>query len=170
MNYKQKKKNIGRPKINWDSLSYDDYDLDQLDKVKKKQTNKIKTLQKKIDKIDIAIKKLQKQAEKLELSKIPTKNTIDNYKNELNKILLVIDQKSKIFTKNNNTITLINSDKSIRGKIPYFGKTIWVHIGSKHKNGLVHKDTLIGRMSNDQLCDEFRHKVKIKIQSSWVYN
>ena len=170
MNYKQKKKNIGRPKINWDSLSYDDYDLDQLDKVKKKQINKIKTLQKKIDKIDIAIKKLQKQAEKLELSKIPTKNTIDNYKNELNKILLVIDQKSKIFTKNNNTITLINSDKSIRGKITYFGKTIWVHIGSKHKNGLVHKDTLIGRMRNDQLCDEFRHKVKIKIQSSWVYN
>ena len=170
MNYKQKKKNIGRPKINWDSLSYDDYDLDQLDKVKKKQINKIKTLQKKIDKIDIAIKKLQKQAEKLELSKIPTKNTIDNYKNELNKILLVIDQKSKIYTRNNDTITLINSDKSIRGKITYFGKTIWVHIGSKHKNGLVHKDTLIGRMSNDQLCDEFRNKVKIKIQSSWVYN
>ena len=169
MNYKQKKKNIGRPKINWDSLSYDDYDLDQLDKVKKKQINKIKTLQKKVDKIDIAIKKLQKQAEKLELSKIPTINTIDNYKNELNKIILVIDQKSKIFTRNNDTITLINSDKSIRGKITYFGKTIWVHIGSKHKNGLVHKDTLIGSMSDDQLCDEFRHKVKIKIQSSWVY-
>ena len=109
MNYKQKKKNIGRPKINWDSLSYDDYDFDQLDKVKKKQINKIKTLQKKIDKIDIAIKKLQNQAEKLELSKIPTKNTIDNYKNELNKIILVIDQKSKIFTRNNDTITLINS-------------------------------------------------------------
>tara|TARA_A100001037_G_scaffold156258_1_gene140878 strand:- start:308 stop:820 length:513 start_codon:yes stop_codon:yes gene_type:complete len=170
LNYKQKKKNIGRPKINWDSLSYDDYDLDQLDKVKKKQINKIKTLQKKIDKIDIAIKKLQNQAEKLELSKIPTINTIDNYKNELNKIILVIDQKSKIFTRNNDTITLINSDKSIRGKITYFGKTIWVHIGSKHKNGLVHKDTLIGDMSDDQLCDEFRHKVKIKIQSSWVYN
>ena len=170
MNYKQKKKNIGRPKINWDSLSYDDYDLDQLDKVKKKQINKIKTLQKKVDKIDIAIKKLQKQAEKLELSKIPTKNTIDNYKNELNKIILVIDQKSKILTRNNDTITLINSDKSIRGKITYFGKTIWVHIGSKHKNGLVHKDTLIGSMNDDQLCDEFRHKVKIKIQSSWVYN
>ena len=88
---------------------------------------------------------------------------------ELNKIILVIDQKSKIFTRNNDTITLINSDKSIRGKITYFGKTIWVHIGSKHKNGLVHKDTLIGSMSDDQLCDEFRHKVKIKIQSSWVY-
>ena len=55
MNYKQKKKNIGRPKINWDSLSYDDYDLDQLDKVKKKQINKIKTLQKKLEKIDISI-------------------------------------------------------------------------------------------------------------------
>ena len=143
MNYKQKKKNIGRPKINWDSLSYDDYDLDQLDKVKKKQINKIKTLQNKINKIDIAIKKLQNQAEKLELSKIPTINTIDNYKNELNKIILVIEQKSKIFTRNNDTITLINSDKSIRGKITYFGKTIWVHIGSKHKNGLVHKLSLI---------------------------
>ena len=168
MNYKQKKKNIGRPKINWDSLSYDDYDLDQLDKVKKKQINKIKTLQKKIDKIDIAIKKLQKQAEKLELSKIPTKNTIDNYKGDLDKISLVIDQKSKIYTKKNNTITLLKSDKSIRGKISYFGKTIWIHIGSKHKKGLVHKHTLIGSMTNDQLCDEFRHKAKIKIQSSWL--
>ena len=168
MNYKQKKKNIGRPKINWDSLSYDDYDLDQLDKVKKKQINKIKTLQKKLDKIDISIEKILKQQEKLELSKIPIKNTVDNYNNELNKILLVIEQKSKIFTKNNESITLINSEKSIRGKISYFGKTIWVHIGSKHKNGLVHKNTLIGCMTNDQLCDEFRHKIKIKIQTSWL--
>ena len=32
MNYKQTKKNKGRPKINWGMLSYDDYDLDQLDK------------------------------------------------------------------------------------------------------------------------------------------
>jgi len=149
-------------------LSYDDYDLDQLDKVKKKQINKIKTHQKKIDKIDIAIDKILKQKEKLELSKIPIKNIVDNYNDELNKILLVIEQKSKIFTKNNESITLINSEKSIRGKISYFGKTIWVHIGSKHKNGLVHKNTLIGSMTNDQLCDEFRHKIKIKIQTSWV--
>ena len=104
MNYKQKKKNIGRPKINWDSLSYDDYDLDQLDKVKKKQINKIKTLQKKIDKIDIAIRKLQKQAEKLELSKIPTKNTIDNYKNELNKFKQVCP--IEMLDKLKNPITL----------------------------------------------------------------
>ncbi len=149
-------------------LSYDDYDLDQLDKVKKKQINKIKTHQKKLDKIDIAIEKILKQQEKLELSKIPIKNTVDNYNDELNKILLVIEQKSKIFTKNNESITLINSEKSIRGKISYFGKTIWVHIGSKHKNGLVHKNTLIGCMTNDQLCDEFRHKIKIKIQTSWL--
>ena len=112
MNYKQKKKNIGRPKINWDSLSYDDYDLDQLDKVKKKQTNKIKTLQKKIDKIDIAIKKLQKQAEKLELSKIPTKNTIDDYNTDLEKISLVIEQKSKIFTKKQNNVFFDNKTTS----------------------------------------------------------
>ena len=118
----QKKKNIGRPKINWDSLSYDDYDFDQLDKIKNKKINKIKTFQKKIDKIDVEIKKLQKQAQKLELSKIPTKNTIDDYNADLNKISLVIEQKSKIFTKKNNIITLLNSDKSIRGKISYFGK------------------------------------------------
>ena len=124
---------MGRPKIKWDSLTYDDYDFDQLDKIKNKQINKIKSLQKKIDKIS-----------------------------------LVIDQKSKIFTKKNNTITLINSEKSIRGKISYFGRTVWVHIGSKHKKGLVHKHTLIGSMTNDQLCDEFRYKAKIKIQSSWV--
>tara|TARA_B100001142_G_scaffold94093_1_gene95897 strand:+ start:156 stop:641 length:486 start_codon:yes stop_codon:yes gene_type:complete len=159
---------MGRPKIKWDSLTYDDYDFDQLDKVKNKQINKIKSLQKKIDKIDIEIKKLQKQSKKLESAKLPTQNTIDDYKSHLDKISLVIDQKSKIFTKKNNTITLINSDKSIRGKISYFGKTVWVHIGSKHKKGLVHKHTLIGSMTNDQLCDEFRYKAKIKIQSSWV--
>ena len=159
---------MGRPKIKWDSLTYDDYDFDQLDKIKNKQINKIKSLQKKIDKIDIEIKKLQKQSKKLELAKLPTQNTIDNYKSDLDKISLVIDQKSKIFTKKNNTIKLINSEKSIRGKISYFGKTVWVHIGSKHKKGLVHKHTLIGSMTNDQLCDEFRYKAKIKIQSSWV--
>ena len=159
---------MGRPKIKWDSLTYDDYDFDQLDKIKNKQINKIKSLQKKIDKIDIEIKKLQKQSKKLELAKLPTQNTIDNYKSDLDKISLVIDQKSKIFTKKNNTITLINSEKSIRGKISYFGRTVWVHIGSKHKKGLVHKHTLIGSMTNDQLCDEFRYKAKIKIQSSWV--
>ena len=159
---------MGRPKIKWDSLTYDDYDFDQLDKVKNKQINKIKSLQKKIDKIDIEIKKLQKQSKKLESAKLPTQNTIDDYKSHLDKISLVIDQKSKIFTKKNNTITLINSDKSIRGKISYFGKTVWGHIGRKHKKGLVHKHTLIGSMTNDQLCDEFRYKAKIKIQSSWV--
>ena len=159
---------MGRPKIKWDSLTYDDYDFDQLDKIKNKQINKIKSLQKKIDKIDIEIKKLQKQSKKLELAKLPTQNTIDNYKSDLDKLSLVIDQKSKIFTKKNNTITLINSEKSIRGKISYFGRTVWVHIGSKHKKGLVHKHTLIGSMTNDQLCDEFRYKAKIKIQSSWV--
>lgn len=159
---------MGRPKIKWDSLTYDDYDFDQLDKIKNKQINKIKSLQKKIDKIDIEIKKLQKKSKKLELAKLPTQNTIDNYKSDLDKISLVIDQKSKIFTKKNNTITLINSEKSIRGKISYFGRTVWVHIGSKHKKGLVHKHTLIGSMTNDQLCDEFRYKAKIKIQSSWV--
>ena len=159
---------MGRPKIKWDSLTYDDYDFDQLDKIKNKQINKIKSLQKKIDKIDIEIKKLQKQSKKLELAKLPTQNTIDNYKSDLDKISLVIEQKSKIFTKKNNTNTLINSEKSIRGKISYFGRTVWVHIGSKHKKGLVHKHTLIGSMTNDQLCDEFRYKAKIKIQSSWV--
>ena len=44
---------MGRPKIKWDSLTYDDYDFDQLDKIKNKQINKIKSLQKKIDKVEI---------------------------------------------------------------------------------------------------------------------
>ena len=84
------------------------------------------------------------------------------------KYLMIFQDHLKIFTKKNNTVTLINSEKSIRGKISYFGRTVWVHIGSKHKKGLVHKHTLIGSMTNDQLCDEFRYKAKIKIQSSWV--
>ena len=45
---------MGRPKIKWDSLTYDDYDFDQLDKIKNKQINKIKSLQKK------QIKQIQK--------------------------------------------------------------------------------------------------------------
>ena len=103
MNYKQKKKNIGRPKINWDSLSYDDYDFDQLDKIKNKQINKIKTFQKKIDKIDVEIKKLQKQAQKLELAKIPTKNTIDDYNADLEKYPL-LSSRNQRFLQNRTTL------------------------------------------------------------------
>jgi len=162
------KKNQGRPKINWDLLTYDDFDLDRLDKVKKKQLNKIETLQKKLDKIDGLINRLQNQQEKYQLSKSPIENTLEKHSIELNKILLVIDQKSKIFSKKDDRITLIRSEKSVRGKISYFGKTIWCHIGSNHKNGLVHKGKKIGSMTRAQLCDEFRHKVQIKIQTSWV--
>ena len=163
-----KKKNKGRPKINWDLLSYDDFDLDRLDKVKKKQLNKIETLQRKLDKIDGLINKLQNQQEKYQLSKLPIESTLENHSIELNKILLVIDQKSKIFSKKDDSITLIRSEKSIRGKISYFGKTIWCHIGSNHKNGLVHINKTIGTMTKAQLCDEFRYKVQIKIQTSWL--
>ena len=162
------KKNKGRPKINWDLLSYDDFDLDRLDKVKKKQLNKIETLQRKLDKIDGLINKLQNQQEKYQLSKLPIESTLENHSIELNKILLVIDQKSKIFSRKDDSITLIRSEKSVRGKISYFGKTIWCHIGSNHKNGLVHKGQTIGTMNKAQLCDEFRYKVQIKIQTSWL--
>ena len=152
------KKNQGRPKINWDLLTYDDFDLDRLDKVKKKQLNKIETLQKKLDKIDGLINRLQNQQEKYQLSKSPIENTLEKHSIELN----------KIFSKKDDRITLIRSEKSVRGKISYFGKTIWCHIGSNHKNGLVHKGKKIGSMTRAQLCDEFRHKVQIKIQTSWV--
>ena len=61
------KKKQGRPKINWDLLTYDDFDLDRLDKVKKKQLNKIETLQKKLDKIDGLINRLKNQQQKYQL-------------------------------------------------------------------------------------------------------
>ena len=40
----------------------------------------------------------------------------------------------------------------------------------KEKYGLVHKRKKIGRMSRSELCDEFRKKVKTKIETSWIVN
>ena len=79
---------------------------------------------------------------------------------------VVINQKSKLTDKGNDSISIVRTDKHIRGKVSYYGKPVWCHIGSIHKNGKVHSDKLIGKMSNDELCDEFRYKLSLKIKTS----
>jgi hypothetical protein len=41
-------------------------------------------------------------------------------------------------------------------------------VGSNKKYGLIHKRKRIGRMSHSELCDEFRNKIKTKIETSWI--
>ena len=170
MVYKTKLNNKGRPKIDWDLQSYDDINLKNLDTAKKKQIQKIKALNKKIFNIDKLIKKNQRLISKHHLSKRPILSQLSTNNDELNKISRAIEQKSKIFSKNNECITIIRDKKSIRGKISYFGKILWCHIGSNHKYGLIHKKKKIGKMSKSELCDEFRSKAKLKIESSWIVN
>ena len=167
---KTEKINKGRPKINWNSQLYDDINLKNLDTEKRKQTVKIKALNEKIFKIDKLIEKHQKLLSKQLLSKKPILDQLSVHNYELNNIIRVIEQKSKVYSKKNKAITLIRNKNCIRGKISYFGEVLWCHIASIKKYGLIHKGKRIGNMSKSELCDEFRNKVKIKIESSWIIN
>jgi hypothetical protein len=73
-----------------------------------------------------------------------------------------------VYTKDNDSITLITGKDAVRGKISYFGKELWCYVGSNKKYGLIHKRKRIGRMSHSELCDEFRNKIKTKIETSWI--
>ncbi len=162
-------KNIkGRPKINWDFHYFDDIDLTKLDQLKNKQIKKINSLNDKISKIDKLIKNVQKLILKHNASKKSTFNQISTNQNQLNRIIRAIDQKSKIYTKDNDSITLIIGEYAVRGKISYFGKELWCYVGSNKKYGLVHKRKRIGRMTHSELCDEFRNKAKKRIETSWI--
>ena len=63
---------------------------------------------------------------------------------------------------NNNKITLIREPhkNQIRGCVTLFSKKRFQHIGKNHRYGKIHMDTLIGRMTDEQLYDEFRFKVQ----------
>ena len=69
MIHKTRKNIKGRPKINWDSPSYADTNLKNLDRVKSKQVDIIKSLNEKIFKIDKLIERNQKLISKQCLSK-----------------------------------------------------------------------------------------------------
>jgi|TARA_R110000803_G_C11780807_1_gene296593 hypothetical protein len=66
--------------------------------------------------------------------------------------------KEKYKVQNNKSISLVKEIRYIKGKIRLHGEPIWVHIGTKHKYGKVRTSILIGKMTDNQLKDEFRFK------------
>ena len=157
-------KNIkGRPKIDWDFHYFDNTDLKKLDQLKNKQIKKINSLNHKISNIEKLVLKYN-TSKKIFFDQNSTNQDL------LDRINRAIVQKSKVYTKDNDSITIIIGKDAVRGKISYFGKELWCYVGSNKKYGLVHKRKRICRMSHSELCDEFRNKVKIKIESSWFIN
>ena len=151
----------GRPKIDWDFHYFDDTDLKKLDQLKNKHIKKINSLNHKISNIEKIVLKYNNSKNKIF-------DQISANQNQLDRINRAIIQKSKVYTKNNKSITLIMGKDNVRGKISYFGKELWCFVGSNKKYGLVHKRKRVGRMSHSELCDEFRNKVKTKIETSWI--
>ena len=151
----------GRPKIDWDFHYFDDTDLKKLDQLKNKHIKKINSLNHKISNIEKLVLKYNNAKNKIF-------DQISANQNQLDRINRAIIQKSKVYTKNNESITLIKGKDAVRGKISYFGKELWCFVGSNKKYGLVHKRRKVGRMSHSELCDEFRNKIKTKIETSWI--
>ena len=151
----------GRPKIDWDFHYFDDTDLKKLDQLKNKHIKKINSLNDKISNIEKLVLKYNNAKNKIF-------DQISANQDQLDRINRAIVQKSKVYTKDNNSITLIMGKDSVRGKISYFGKELWCYVGSNEKYGLVHKRRKVGRMSHSELCDEFRNKIKTKIETSWI--
>ena len=131
---KTEEKIKGRPKIDWDFHYFDDVDLKKLDQLKNKQLKKIQSLNDKISKIDLLIKDVQKLISKHNASKKPILKQLSIAEDNLNSISRAIEQKSKIYTKNDDCITLLSNKSAVRGKISYFGKELWCYVGSKKKS------------------------------------
>ena len=106
---KTEEKIKGRPKIDWDFHYFDDVDLKKLDQLKNKQLKKIQSLNDKISKIDLLIKDVQKLISKHNASKKPILKQLSIAEDNLNSISRAIEQKSKIYTKNDDCITLCQS-------------------------------------------------------------
>jgi hypothetical protein len=127
----------------------------------------IKGRMEKIHKIDENIDKLKKDIQKLQDSKYPHQKKIHEWEREIKLMNISIGEKTKL-TKGNESITLIKEDKVTRGKVSLYGKPRWVHIGSNHIKGLVHMNKLIGKMTDDELCDEFRFKLNQQMKKGKV--
>lgn len=144
-----------KKKIDWKNEPYSKYPFINLLGRQSQRKKHINGRLKKVDTID-------KQIEKLQTERKNHIRQIMLWESDLKSINKVIEQTTKI-QKSNDSITLIKVDKYIRGKVRLYGENKWVHIGSKHKKGLLHTDKLIGDMSDDELCDEFRHKLGITV-------
>ena len=64
-------KKVGRPKIDWSTLTYDEYPLENILGRKSQHKKYIRGREGKIEDIDKEISELKKSIEKLEKSKIP---------------------------------------------------------------------------------------------------
>ena len=160
-------KNTGRPKIDWKNLPYEQYPLENLLGKRSRMENWIEGRIDKIKLIDVGIGELNKKIQKLQDSKYPHHKQINEWEREMKLMNISIGEKTKL-TKGNESITLIKEDKVTRGKVSLYGKPRWVHIGSNHLKGLVHMNRLIGKMTDDELCDEFRFKLNQQMKKGKV--
>ena len=160
-------KNIGRPKIDWKNLPYEQYPLENVLGKRSRMENWIEGRIDKINLIDVEIEKLNKMIQKLQDSKYPHHKQINEWEREMKLMSISIGEKTKL-EKGNESITLIKEDKVTRGKVSLYGKPRWVHIGSNHLKGLVHTKKLIGKMTDDELCDEFRFKLNQQMKKGKV--
>ena len=157
----------GRPKIDWKNLPYEQYPLENLLGRKSRMKQWIVGREEKINLIDVKIDKLKKNIQKLQDSKYPHQKQINEWEREMKLMSISIGEKTKL-EKGNESITLIKEDKVTRGKVSLYGKPRWVHIGSNHLKGLVHSKKLIGKMTDDELCDEFRFKLNQQMKKGKV--
>ena len=157
----------GRPKIDWKNLPYEQYPLENLLGRKSRMKQWIVGREEKINLIDVKIDKLKKNIQKLQDSKYPHQKQINEWEREMKLMSISIGEKTKL-EKGNESITLVKEDKVIRGKVSLYGKPRWVHIGSNHIKGLIHTKKLIGKMNDDELCDEFRFKLNQQMKKGKV--
>ena len=157
----------GRPKIDWKNLPYEQYPLENLLGRKSRMKQWIVGREEKINLIDVDIDKLKKNIQKLQDSKYPHQKQINEWEREMKLMSISIGEKTKL-EKGNESITLVKEDKVTRGKVSLYGKPRWVHIGSNHLKGLVHVNKLIGKMTDDELCDEFRFKLNQQMKKGKV--
>jgi len=144
-----------KKKINWKELPYSEYPYINFLGKQSQRVKHIKGRMKKIDEIDKQIGKLQTERKK-------HKRQLFLWENDLKDINKVIEQTTKV-SKSDDSISLVKGKNYIRGKIRLYGENKWVHIGSVNKKGIVNPNKLIGKMSDKELCDEFRHKLGVSV-------
>ena len=156
-----------KKKYDWKNMEYKDYPFLNL---LGKQSQLKKYIRGRTDKMD----DIDKQIMKLNKLKMEHKQKIMVWNGELKKVNRVVEQTTKL-QKSNDSITLMKDTKIVRGKVRLYGENIWIHIGSLHKEGLVHTNKLIGKMTDKELCDEFRYKLGVKVgkgmsffSNSWI--
>ena len=146
---------MSKPKTDWKNLKYSDYPYINL---LGRQSQRIKHINGRKNKMD----KIDKQIHKLKMERVGHLLQVKEWERDLKDINKVIGQMTKI-TKSNDSISLVKTDKYIRGCIRLYGVKKWVHIGTINKNGVLHTNKKIGDMSDKQLCDEFRFKLGVNV-------